>query len=132
MLEFEAKRMYEGFLPTLNNVKIIRGLETQMYSDKLQCAGTADLITQEDDGSVVCRDWKTSNRPKNIEDIPNYFMQLSAYSYMFYEHTGIVIKKIVIHMTTPDDGVMTYEQSPRDWLPKFIEVRERFRLLRDY
>ena len=132
MAENESKRMYENFLPILENVKIIRGLETQMYSDKLRVAGTCDLITEEKDGSVVMRDWKTASRPKSREDIPNYFMQMSAYSYMVFEHTGILIKKIAVHLTTPDDGLFTYEEKVSDWLPEFIKVRNRFKLERNY
>jgi genome maintenance exonuclease 1 len=131
MFDGETKRMYENFLPVLEKITTVVGLETKMYSAKLKVAGTCDLITEDEDG-LLLSDWKTSSRPKNQEDIQNYFMQLSAYAFMFYEHTGRSIKRIRIHMTTQDDGLIVFTENPKDWLPKFIEVRAKFKELKGY
>lgn len=52
-------------------------------------------------------------------------MQTAAYSWMIYERTGIAVGDIMIVMMTQDDGLLLFEERVRDWLPKFIEVRNR-------
>ena len=88
MFEGETKQMFDNLKPILDKMHTIHAIELQMFSHKLKCAGTCDLIIETDDGIELC-DWKTSSRYKTREDIPNYFKQLAAYAYMFYEHTKI-------------------------------------------
>lgn len=106
------------------NVGLIAGLELALYSDVLRVAGRSDCIAKWNDiWSVI--DFKTSKREKKHEDIHGYFMQASCYSMMFFERTGKIIPQIVIVITVDDSPPQIFIERARDWLPKFIELREK-------
>lgn len=44
---------------------------------------------------------------------------------MIYERTGIAVGDILVVMLTQDDGLLVFEESVREWLRKFIEVRNK-------
>lgn len=109
------------------HVGTIAGLEIPLYSDKLRVAGRVDCIAQWD-GIWSIIDFKTSKKEKSRDDIHNYFMQESAYSMMMFERTGIVCKQLVTVMTVDDGKSLVFVEKSRDWLPKFIELREKVAL----
>lgn len=118
--------MFKQLIPVLDSITEIHALETQLYSDRLQCAGTVDLICRDTGNELMVLDWKTSNRYKTADDISGYFMQCSAYAYMFYERTGVAIKRIKVVMTTEEFGLLLFEENVQTWLPKFIQVRQSY------
>ena len=100
--------------------------ELQMWSDRLRCAGTCDLIA-EYDNVLVLGDFKTSRRVKYDSDILDYFMQEAAYCVMAFERFGIVLKDIVtIMMVDGDPRPLVFKKKAVDYLDRFLEVRERF------
>jgi genome maintenance exonuclease 1 len=105
----------------------IAGLEVPLYSDRLRVAGRVDCIA-EWDGVWSIVDFKTSKKEKSREDIHSYFMQESAYSMMMFERTGLVCKQLVTVMTVDDGESLVFVEKSRDWLPKFIELREKVAL----
>ena len=100
----------------------IAGLEIPLYSDKLKVAGRVDCIA-EWDGVWSIVDFKTSKKEKKKEDITNYFLQCSAYSYMFYERTGLMANKIVIVMTVDDGKSLIFEEKASNFLDAFSCIR---------
>lgn len=106
------------------HITTIAGLEVPLWSDKLRAAGRVDCIAKWDDiWSIV--DFKTSKREKSRDDIHTYFMQESAYAYMMFEQTGILCKQLVTVMTIDDSQPKVFVERAKDWLPKFIELREK-------
>jgi genome maintenance exonuclease 1 len=105
----------------LNN---IYGLEIPLYSDMLRAAGRVDCIGQWDGENAII-DFKTSKRKKERDDIHSYFMQESAYAAMFFERTGILPKKLVTVMTVDDSEPIVFVENARDWIQKFIEMRNK-------
>ena len=100
---FEEK--FKGAMPTtqqafislekeLNQIGIVHGLESPLYSHNLQLAGRVDCIA-EYDGKLSVIDFKTSAKPKKEEWIQNYFIQETAYAKMFEELTGETIHTII-------------------------------------
>ena len=128
MFQVEERKMFNEFLPILNAVTEVHAMETQLYSDKLQCAGTVDLICRLG-GDIMILDWKTSSRYKTKDDISGYFYQAAAYAFMFYERTGVAVGKIRIAMTTEEFGLLQFEEDVKTWLPKFITLRNEYRKL---
>lgn len=122
MFHAEERQMFKHVLPILDDIEEVIALETQLWSDKLRVAGTVDCCAFYR-GKWRLIDWKTSGRYKSRDDIHSYFMQCAAYAMMIYERTGIAVGDILIVMMTQDDGLLIFEESVRDWLPKFIEVR---------
>lgn len=126
LFQHVEKGMFDWLLPVLNDVDNIHGLETQLYSDKLEVAGTVDLIG-EHQGKIKVIDWKNSRRFKTKEEIPGYFAQMAAYAYMFWERTGIPISDMMVAMTVEDYGLLTFDEKVKDHLPVFIQARNEFK-----
>lgn len=110
-----------------NHIGLIAGLELPLYSVLLQTAGRVDCIAKWDgEWSVI--DFKTSKKEKSSDDIHNYFLQESAYAYMFYELTGLIPKQLVTVMTVDEGESKVFIEKTRDWIPKFIELRKTVNL----
>jgi len=125
-----AKMLYwdqwEKFKPLVNQIGKVYANEAPLYSDYLQVAGTVDCVG-EWQGKRSIIDFKTSSRFKTKEEIETYWMQCSAYSYMWYERTGIPITNLVILMSVEDDQPIVYTDKVQNWLHKFIDLRKEFR-----
>lgn len=106
----------------IDNIDNIHALESSLYSKVLGIAGTVDCIA-EYNGELAIIDFKTSKKPKPKEWIEHYFVQCAAYACMFYEITGIAVKKLVILMACEDGDCVVYEEYDK---MKYI------RLLNDY
>jgi len=120
--DLETFRSIRPFLDRINNIHC---LETQLYSDYLQVAGTVDCIA-EFDGKMSVIDFKTSKRIKTRDDIHGYFMQTSAYAVMFEERTGIPVGKLVIIMSVDDEQPLIFTEKRDDWINMFIDLREDY------
>lgn len=120
--QHSEKEMFENLIPYLNKFEEIHALETRMWSDKLRVAGTVDCVAKVN-GKLYVIDFKTSGRFKSATDIESYYLQVAAYSVMFWERTGIVIPDTKILITTQDDGVLEYNNTVKPWIPKFIKLR---------
>ena len=94
---------------TLKNINNIYALEESLYSEELGVAGTVDCIA-EYNGELSIIDFKTAEKPKPRDWIENYFVQAAAYACMFFERTGIPVKKLVIIMTCENGEVTVYEE----------------------
>ena len=121
---------WNSIVPELNRINNIHCLETQLYSDHLQVAGTVDCIA-EYNGRMSVIDFKTSKRAKSKDDIYGYFMQTSAYAVMFEERTGIAVDTLVILMTVDEQPEASiFIEKRDDWIGKFIELRETYSKLK--
>jgi len=107
----------------LNNVWI---QEAPLYSERLSVAGRVDCIA-EWDGVLSIIDYKTSKRPKKREYVESYFIQEAAYAAMFLERTGVPIKQIVTVIAVDDNEPQVYIEKAIEHLPKFIELRKKFK-----
>lgn len=116
---------FKSISPYLDKINNIHCLETQLYSDFLQVAGTVDCIA-EYEGKLAIIDFKTSKRVKTRDDIHGYFMQTAAYAVMFEERTGIPIGRLVIIMAVDDDEPLIFKEKRDDWINRFIELREDY------
>jgi genome maintenance exonuclease 1 len=117
---------FKAIKPYLNNIQDVHCLETPLYSDHLEVAGTVDCIAKYN-GKMSVIDFKTSKRKKSRDDIHNYFMQCSAYAVAFEERTGVPVSKIVIIMAVDDDDTIIFEEKRDDWINGFIDLRADYR-----
>jgi genome maintenance exonuclease 1 len=122
---------WNSILPELSKIDNVHAIETQLYSDHLEVAGTVDCIG-EYEGKISVIDFKTSKRVKSRDDIHNYFMQCAAYAVAFEERTGVPVSRLVIIMAVDDHEPLIFVEKRDDWIGKFIEVRNQFRSLRGY
>jgi len=99
--------------------------ECFLYSDVLKCAGQVDCIA-EWDGELSVIDFKTSKRPKTIDKIENYFMQVCFYAMAFYEMTKVPIRNGVIFIGVDDSEPQIFQFCPHDYLEHFSAVRKKY------
>jgi ATP-dependent exoDNAse (exonuclease V) beta subunit len=108
--------------PDLNRINNVYTLEGSLYSKVLGVAGTVDCIA-EFDGELAIIDFKTSKKPKPREWIEHYFVQCVAYACMFYELTGIPVKKLVIIMACENGECVVYEERDKS---KYIKLLTQY------
>lgn len=111
------------------NVSLVVGLEIPLWSNELRTAGRTDLICKWA-GKWAVVDFKTSRRVKKRDDILGYFMQKSAYAYMFNERYGLNIDQIVTLMAI-DEGnqAKVFIEKASDHIDNFIAMREKVKHL---
>ena len=133
---FEEK--FKGAMPTtqqafislekqLNQIGVVHGLESPLYSHNLQLAGRVDCIA-EYDGKLSVIDFKTSAKPKKEEWIQNYFIQETAYAKMFEELTGETIHAIITMIAVSDGSSQLFIEQPSDkYVDQLQELRSQYR-----
>ena len=107
------------------NLQLVYASETPMFSDILRIAGTADLIC-EWDGEVTVIDFKTSRKRKTPDMITDYFLQATAYSIMFEEHTGIECHNFAILIVTDEGEFDCFRGKRNDYVRPLIRVRDQY------
>ena len=119
----EAKAMAkkiidEGLLP----VEEYYGSEVTLYYPGLY-AGSTDLVCNHN-GMDTIIDFKQSNRPKKLEWIDDYFLQIAAYC-MAHDHVyQSQIKQGIIMVCTPDLYYQEFkfqDAELRSWKHKFLK-----------
>lgn len=104
----------------LDRIDNIKAMETALFSDLLQLAGRVDCIADYD-GKLSIIDFKGSTRAKREEDIDNYFMQATAYSIMWQEHTKQKINNIVILISCDDGDTQVFQEKPINYVKALKE-----------
>jgi genome maintenance exonuclease 1 len=117
-----SKFLFNVAKEKLGKIDNIHALEGSLYSRHLGIAGTVDCIA-EYDGELSIIDFKTAAKPKPRDWIENYFVQAMAYGCMFYELTGISVKKLVIIMSCENGECVVYEEYDKT---KFIKLLDKY------
>tara|TARA_B100001113_G_scaffold299986_1_gene258570 strand:+ start:201 stop:851 length:651 start_codon:yes stop_codon:yes gene_type:complete len=125
-----SKADFGQMIPYLNKINNIHCLETQLYSDHLQTAGTVDCIG-EYEGKLTVIDFKTSAKLKKRDWVKDYFMQCSAYAVMYEERTGTPIERLLLIINVEDEGVQLIDGKRDDYIQDFLDLRETFRKLKE-
>lgn len=125
-LDMARKVIAEGF-PKINEVW---GSEVPLYFPELY-AGTTDCCgVHEGEESIL--DFKQTNKPKKLEWIEDYFLQLTAYALAHNEVHGTNIRKGVILMCSKDYEYQEFILEPKDfdyWTERWCDrVSEYYRI----
>ena len=112
----------------LDRISDIHLIEAPLYSSKLYLAGRVDCLAHFDNELAVI-DFKTTKELKKPEWLENYFVQCSAYAYMYYEHTGIEVDKLVT-ISVSESGEMQVEQryDKEKYINKLLQYIEEYRM----
>jgi genome maintenance exonuclease 1 len=112
------------------NVNEVWGSEVPLYFPELY-AGTTDCVGIHK-GDEAILDFKQTNKPKKIEWIDDYFIQLTAYAMAHNEVHGTNIRKGVILMCSKDYEYQEFILEPTDfeyWTNRWCDrVSEYYRL----
>jgi hypothetical protein len=125
-LDMARKVIADGF-PKINEVW---GSEVPLYFPELY-AGTTDCCGIHD-GDESILDFKQTNKPKKLEWIDDYFLQLTAYALAHNEIHGTNIRKGVILMCSKDYEYQEFILEPKDfdyWTNRWCDrVSEYYKL----
>jgi len=105
-----AKIVIEQGFPKISEVW---GSEVPLYFPELY-AGTTDCCGMHD-GDESILDFKQTNKPKKLEWIGDYFLQLTAYALAHNEIHGTNIRKGVILMCSKDFEYQEFILEPKDF-----------------
>ena len=105
---------------------VVNGIEALMYSDKMELAGTADLIA-EYDGVKSIIDFKCKRSNQKAFYMHDYMIQTACYARMWEELTEEPIKQTVILCSTEDNTFHVFKSSTVDWQDKLNERLNQFK-----
>ena len=111
----------------MTNVSEVWGSEVPLYFPELY-AGTTDCVgVHSGDQSIL--DFKQTNKPKKLEYISDYFLQLTAYALAHNEIHGTNIRKGVILMCSKDYEYQEFILEPTDfdyWSEQWLKRVEQY------
>ena len=118
---------FNNLKPFLENISNVTCIEQRMYSDKLQVAGTSDLIA-EYNGELSIIDYKTKRKPQVDEFMYEYYLQTTCYAQMFHEVTGHKINQVVILVSSEKNTRQEFIKTCDDYIQPMLERVEKYYL----
>ena len=119
----EARPMADKIIEVgLTPVEEVYGSEVTLHYPGLY-AGSTDLVCLHNDMESIV-DFKQSNRPKKLEWIEDYFLQIAAYAMAHDYVYGSKIRQGVIMICTPDlyyQEFKVQDAELRSWKHKFLK-----------
>lgn len=109
-----ANMLFNRIRNILNRIDNIRAQEIALWSDEFMIAGTCDCVADYMKVPSII-DFKSALHTKQEDWILDYFMQATAYSYMWQERTGEEINQIVIIISSEDGSATTFVKDRRDY-----------------
>ena len=122
----DALQMFQSIKPILNKIDNIWYQEQALYCKTLGMAGRVDCVGHYN-GVLSIIDFKTSKKPKKVEDIGDYFLQTTAYAIMVKEMLGVTIHNSVIIMAVQDDEPLVFESKTKDHMKGLLESIQYYR-----
>lgn len=114
-------QMFRTSKSVIDRIDRPRLVESMLWSDKLKIAGQVDLIA-EFDGALSVIDFKTSKSPKKQYIVEDYFTQMCAYGFMFYEHYKVEVEQFVAIVACEDGECQVVKTSLKE--PHFRKLLE--------
>ena len=91
-------------------------------------AGATDLVCLHNDKETIV-DFKQANRPKKLEWVDDYFLQIAAYAMAHDAYYGSTIRQGVIMICTPDLYYQEFritDHELRSWKHKFLKRLDHY------
>jgi len=105
---------HKNFIPYMNKISNVYGVEPKLYSEEMGLGGTADWIGMYD-GKLTVGDFKTKRSNQKEEWMTDYFIQTTAYSKMWQEITGQEIEQLVILVSSEQNTVQEFIDTPENY-----------------
>lgn len=96
-----TKGLFVKIKPLLDNINNIRLMESPLYSDELQLAGTPDIIADYENVLAVCDVKSNSFANKKRLDLVDYYLQTACYAVMMKERFDIMPEHSVVIIASP-------------------------------
>lgn len=116
--------MFKGVKPVLDGI-VPLALEAPLYSSHLKMAGRVDCIGMFE-GTLSVIDFKTSEKYKKEEYAKPWFVQMTAYSLMVEELTGVPIEECMALVCLPDGNFQMFFCNPIDYVDDVLQLRKQY------
>lgn len=99
-------------------------------------AGRVDLIIKNQDDNIIIVDFKTSKKPKKLEDIEGYLLQVSGYWVAYNYKTKLTPEHCEIWISNEQRNepqlFLVDKQTLKDYFIKFSKMVKRFHKMYDF
>jgi len=113
-----------------NSIKSVVIQEVGLWSIISNAAGRVDLIARDHDDNLITIDFKSSTSPKKEEYIDGYYLQISAYSFMYYERFGeMPLKGKVWISNEQNEVIQVFELSfneMKSYYKRFVDMSTEY------
>jgi len=120
-----AQKLFDQFVPLLDDVDNIHYQESALYSETLSIAGRVDCIA-EYRGKLSVIDFKSSSKPKYESQIHNYFVQETGYAKMYEEMTDYKVEQIVTLISCHSGETQVYVRNPNDYVDTLYQYIQEY------
>lgn len=122
----DALEMFQSLKPLLHRINNIHYQEQALWSLQLGLAGRVDCIA-EYEGVLSVIDFKTSKRPKTVEQVEDYWWQTTAYALMYEEMLGQPIHDLVVIMAVENDNPIIMKQKTEHHISGLVKAIQYYK-----
>jgi hypothetical protein len=116
-----TKGLFVKIRPLLDRVNNIRVMESPLYSDELELAGTPDIIADFDNTCSVIDVKSNSFANKKRLDLVDYYLQVACYAVMLKERFDIMPDQAVVIISSPNKIQGMVKIEPMDTCLKLLK-----------
>ena len=114
--------LFKQLQPWLDrNIDLLYGNEIALFSRKLRTAGRCDAVGLVNNRPAII-DFKTANKPKSVDKIHSYFLQVTCYALMFEEMYGIEVQDAYVLVAVEEDHPQSFPIRTKKYKPEVIEL----------
>jgi len=116
-----TKMLFVKIKPILDRINNIRLIESPLYSDELELAGTPDIIADFDQELSICDVKSNSFASKKRLDLVDYYLQTACYATMLKERFDIMPTRSVVIISSPNKIQGMVKIEPMDTCLKLLK-----------
>lgn len=124
--DVEDNLYWHSIKPVLESVSEVHLLESAVYHAQRQYAGRFDCLG-EWQGELCVFDWKTASKPKKIEWITDYCLQITAYTAAINHLYDVQIDRALIAIALEDRPAQLFQLDAEDldnyWQQFLVRLR---------
>lgn len=125
--DVEDNLYWHSIKPVLETVSEVHLIESAVYHAEQQYAGRFDCLG-EWSGSLCVFDWKTAAKPKKLEWITDYCLQVTAYTAALNHLYNVQINQSIIAIALEDQPAQLFQLNSDDlnnyWQQFLVRLRQ--------
>lgn len=125
--DVEENLYWHSIKPVLTSISQVHLLESAVYHGEEQYAGRIDCLG-EWQGNLCVFDWKTASKPKKIEWLTDYCLQVTAYTAAINHLYQVQINQAIIAIALADQTAQLFKLNSDDLSKYWRQFLVRLRL----
>ncbi|WP_036479310.1 PD-(D/E)XK nuclease family protein [Myxosarcina sp. GI1] len=125
--DVEDNVFWHSITPVLTEVSKVHLVESAVYHQECRYAGVVDCLGEWESDLCVF-DWKTASKPKKIEWITDYCLQVTAYTAAIASLYNVNVDRAIIAIALSDREAQTFHLNSEELNDYWQQFNERLRL----